>query len=345
MKNENVEVMPVNFGINMISSFISRDKNNLSLQHIPGNCYYLSSGSNRAVPVFFAIPEFLSNNFRNQKLVKECGETHSNTNFGSNPHSEIFNLQKAKLRFFLILRSEDKGILLHQLGEKKVSLLLNSYLRLVKRELIQFGAEDIKYQEDLVIAGFASAQNAISCILKLNNSLNGIADNMVLKMILKQGPFSLGTYEELRTNSYFFYKLNERKPVIDHRVLRIGGDKSLLNLKDVNVIEIGEQKRLSAFLTIIRENWQNPFFNVANLCGKLSSSRSRLYRRCKKLTGASPIRIIKEYRLLRCLCSLRSQKSITEILYDSGFNSPSYFSRCFKKRFGIAPQYYRKHLV
>ncbi len=328
----------------MISSFFSRDKNNLSVQHIPGSCYYLSSRSNRVVPVFFAIPKFLSNNSRDQKLVKECGETRSN-DFGANQHSEIFNLQKDRLRFFLILRSEDKGILLHQLGRKRFSLLMNSYLRLVKRELIQFGAEDIKYQEDLVMAGFASAQKAILCINNINNSMNSIADNMGLKMILKQGAFSLRTYEELRTNSYFFYKLNERKPVIDHRLLPLAGDKSLLNLKDVNVIEIGEQTKLSAILKVIKENWQNPFFNVANLCGKISSSRSLLYRRCRKLTGASPIRIIKEYRLLRCLCSLRSQKSITEILYDSGFNSPSYFSRCFKKRFGISPQYYRKHLV
>lgn len=340
--------MPGYLGFARIPPFHSRDRDNPSLQNIlaAGSCHYLNSGPE---PAFFAFPNISyshqpSSFDWDQQLIKGCGENHNDPDFKFDADTEISNSKKTKLRFLLLLRSEDAGILRYRLGENYYHLL-NSYLCLVKKKLYQFEAENIKYQKDLIFADFASAKEAIACMLALKKSLTGIADKIALKMVLKQGPFSWSSFEELRTDTFFFYKINEEKPVIEQRVLAMAGGSGICQAEGVNILKMEDQRKLRSFLEIIRENWQNPFFNVAYLCDRISSSKSRLYRKCKELAGTSPIRVIKEYRLLRCLSSLSSQKSITKILYDSGFNSPSYFSRCFKKRFGISPRYYQKHLI
>jgi AraC-like DNA-binding protein len=56
------------------------------------------------------------------------------------------------------------------------------------------------------------------------------------------------------------------------------------------------------------------------------------------LTGKSPNTFIKEYRLNRALQLLDSQVlNISEIAFETGFNSPAYFTRAFKKQFGLLP--------
>ncbi|MEX2437423.1 MAG: helix-turn-helix domain-containing protein [Candidatus Paceibacterota bacterium] len=42
-------------------------------------------------------------------------------------------------------------------------------------------------------------------------------------------------------------------------------------------------------------------------------------------------------QLIKALLSISPSQTIAEIAYESGFNSPSYFTRAFKKRFGILP--------
>jgi AraC-like DNA-binding protein len=345
--------MPGYIGFARIPPFNSRVRNNHSLQnkHTACSCHYLSSGkrNSRPKPSSFKSPNIFhyqnaSSFDPDQQLIYGDWENHSGPDFKFDAHQEISSSKNSQHSFLIFLRSEDSGILRYKLGEKYYQLL-NSYLYLVKKKLNQFGAENILYQDNLVVANFASAKESISFMLALKKSLHSIADKIALKIVLKQGPFSRCLCEELRTDTFFFYKINEKKPVIDYRVIAMAGGGGIFQAEAVNVLVEDDQRKLKSLLKIIRENWQNPFFNVTHLCERISSSKSRLYRRCKELAGTSPIRVIKEYRLLRCLSSLRSQKSITKILYDSGFNSPSYFSRCFKKRFGISPRYYQKHLI
>lgn len=260
----------------------------------------------------------------------------------------ISNLKDRFLPFHLIIKTEDTGILRFRMGEKKFSLFMNSYLDIAKKELSFYNSRRFRCDEDLLLAGFLSAQEAISCLMALYNSMKNITDHIAVKMVLKQREFFESKNAELKADPFFFYKIGEIKPTIDHRVIQVAGNKLRklsLATEDLNIIENKEHTLLCSLVTAIRENWQNPHFKVADLCRKVSSSTSRLYRSCKTITGLSPVRLIKEYRLLCCLRSFKSKKSITEILYDSGFNSPSYFSRCFRKRFGISPYYYQKHLV
>ncbi len=275
-------------------------------------------------------------------------ETSYNLESKPNPGTLISNSKESHLPFHLILKTEDPGILRYQIGEENFSVIMNLYKCITNKILSLYDAGKIKWKENLLLAGFGSAQQAISCTRALKNSMKSISDNITLKMVLKLKKEGKTNNEELRVDPFFFYKLGEIKPAIEQTVIRIAGDNvpQLSQVrKDENIIEIKEQKLLMSLFKIIGRNWQDPFFNVADLCNKMASSKSRLYRSCRKVTGISPIKLIKEYRLQRSLKFFRSQKRVSEILFDSGFNSPSYFSRCFKNRFGIPPYFYQKHLV
>jgi AraC-like DNA-binding protein len=67
-------------------------------------------------------------------------------------------------------------------------------------------------------------------------------------------------------------------------------------------------------------------------------SRTQLLRKLKALTGVSPNDLIKEIRLKRAAeMIIQRIDTITQIGYAVGFNDQSYFSKCFKKQFGVSP--------
>ena len=82
----------------------------------------------------------------------------------------------------------------------------------------------------------------------------------------------------------------------------------------------------------------NPELKMDDLGDELGMSRVQLYRKVKALTGISPVELLREMRLQRGYNLLLSTtKSVSEIAFEVGFNTPSYFSNCFKKQFGKYP--------
>jgi AraC-like DNA-binding protein len=56
--------------------------------------------------------------------------------------------------------------------------------------------------------------------------------------------------------------------------------------------------------------------------------------------------MIQEIRLRYALSALKySDDTVAEIGYKHGFSSPTYFSRAFRKRFGLSPTSYTHHLT
>lgn len=92
----------------------------------------------------------------------------------------------------------------------------------------------------------------------------------------------------------------------------------------------------------IEENIDNYNFNVNELSDLLGLSTTQVYRKIKALTGYSPVEYIRIYKLNKAMKMLiQTEYSIKEISYKSGFNSPSYFGKCFKKEYGQLPKNYR----
>ena len=92
--------------------------------------------------------------------------------------------------------------------------------------------------------------------------------------------------------------------------------------------------------------WRDSTLSVKDFSKKLGYSKSQLYRKILNLTGKSLNIFIRDYRLNKALKLLHDQKgNISEIAFETGFNSLGYFSKCFKSKFGILPsKYIQQHL-
>ena len=88
----------------------------------------------------------------------------------------------------------------------------------------------------------------------------------------------------------------------------------------------------------ILRNMANPELKMDQLGDELGMSRVQLYRKVKALTGISPVELLREMRLQRAHTLIRTTtKTVAEVAFEVGFNTPSYFSNCFKKQFGEYP--------
>ncbi|WP_445955510.1 helix-turn-helix domain-containing protein, partial [Yeosuana sp.] len=111
--------------------------------------------------------------------------------------------------------------------------------------------------------------------------------------------------------------------------------------KIVKILKPKEEKFLTQLIDFIEKVWNKPNFNVNEFSKKLGVSKSQLYRKLISLTGKSPNSFLKDYRLNQALKLLHQQSgNISEVAYESGFNSLAYFSECFKNKFGLLPSKY-----
>lgn len=103
-----------------------------------------------------------------------------------------------------------------------------------------------------------------------------------------------------------------------------------------------DQKLLKKCLQIVEDNMKNVDFGVDELCREVGISRPQLYRKIKSLVGLSPVQFIRSIRLKRAAQILsQDNSSVSEVMYNVGFNNLSYFSKVFKEEFGCLPKQYK----
>lgn len=95
---------------------------------------------------------------------------------------------------------------------------------------------------------------------------------------------------------------------------------------------------LEKILQIIDTNIANEDFNIKVICENMYISERQLQRKLKAITNKSPNNLITSVRLHRAKELLMEKElSVSEIAYKTGFSNPSYFSKSFKKEFGLSP--------
>jgi TolB-like protein/AraC-like DNA-binding protein/Tfp pilus assembly protein PilF len=88
----------------------------------------------------------------------------------------------------------------------------------------------------------------------------------------------------------------------------------------------------------IEENLADEQFGVTELAGAMNMSRSNLLRKVKKATNLSVSQLINEVRLKRAMALLRTTGlNVSEVSHQVGFNSTSYFIKCFREYYGYPP--------
>ena len=84
-------------------------------------------------------------------------------------------------------------------------------------------------------------------------------------------------------------------------------------------------------------------FNVDRLAELLCLGRTTVYNRTKSIMGVSPNIYIQNERLrIAAKLLLEGEYTVSEISEKVGFSDSTYFYKCFKNKFGIAPSKYGK---
>lgn len=132
-------------------------------------------------------------------------------------------------------------------------------------------------------------------------------------------------------------KVNQNEYIRTHRPV----------INEIAEESVSEMKIDTEFLDRITSIIYREILNTENLIEVISSelclSSSQLNRRIKLMTGMTTSNFILKTRLNRARKQLSvTQKQIGEVAMDCGFNDFAYFSRSFKKEFGMTPSSFQR---
>lgn len=111
------------------------------------------------------------------------------------------------------------------------------------------------------------------------------------------------------------------------------------------VVTSADEEFLQSLLLLMEENIENADFRIDHLTKPLAVSRALLFSKIKSLTGNTPKRFLKSFRMQRAAQLLLTEKlQVSEIAYKVGYRDPKYFSKVFSDNYKVAPSAYVESL-
>lgn len=138
--------------------------------------------------------------------------------------------------------------------------------------------------------------------------------------------------DELETRIRNLMRLQEK--IREHLRLELLSNQPLPVLPHVNDLFIQQLYK------IVDAKIDDPQLDVDLLSRSMAMSRSTLNRKLNALVGVSANELVRRYRLQKAVTLLAAGHDITTTAYTVGFNTPSYFSECFKEQYGKSPSEY-----
>ena len=250
-------------------------------------------------------------------------------------------------RILLVTKTADPVLLQHKFGIEKANELLSLHNNIIRKNLAQYGGSEVEHGGNGFIISFASANKAVSCALAIQKDMQKAdADAIEFRIGINAGePIEksnklFGDTIQLAGNLCTIaknFQISVTSPVKELV------SKDYFQDKENSFLTLAPQDEtlLEVLFNKLEENWQNPDFDVDDYCQAMAMSKSQLYRKTIALTGLSPNILLKEYRLEKAKELMKRQHhNIAQVTFDSGFTSPSYFTKCFKKKYGLLPMSY-----
>ncbi|MDD4777647.1 MAG: two-component regulator propeller domain-containing protein [Fermentimonas sp.] len=123
--------------------------------------------------------------------------------------------------------------------------------------------------------------------------------------------------------------------------------ESFLNNPFTGVATVALTKSDEEFIkklnTLVQDNLAESDFNVENMAEHFNMSRASFYRKVKGVLDLTPNEYLRVERLKKAAYLLREgDLKVNEVCYMVGFNSPSYFTKCFQQQFNILPKEFQE---
>jgi AraC-like DNA-binding protein len=150
---------------------------------------------------------------------------------------------------------------------------------------------------------------------------------------------------------YYLQRYRERKnrQILNLEIEQLTSQHRELSEKYKNVLSTGaetamdsqDQRILKRAVEVVEENISDPAFSVEKMAREMGMSRTNMHRKIKAITGFPPNELIRSIRLRKAaLMLLHQTDTVSQISLTVGFEDHSYFSKAFKKQFGVPPSEY-----
>ena len=268
------------------------------------------------------------------------------------------NAQDAELNiisdpaFRTIMVSSLNDLFIKQNGNTALRASLVEFYDSILKALTAYEGKLVRQTEDQFLVSFTSVSKAVYASLDIHALFKKFSADIKSEHVKLKIGLSTGVpVTEKKSIFEDSIKLAERMcSVINGEIILSSEVKDLFRSENANGIPGGDhlvslsnndERFLTQLMDYTETTWRNVNLKVEDFCKPLGCSKSQLYRKLMMFTGKSPNGFIKEYRLKEAVKLLnKNSGNISEIAFETGFSSPSYFSKCFQKRFGQIPSDY-----
>ncbi len=266
----------------------------------------------------------------------------------ADPNLKIFN--DPAFRIILAINTKDTRLLQHDVGLARAKQLLALYQEQVLQQVTKFEGRLIEGMRCSFVASFASVSMGVECAISIQKSMHMAYAVLELRMGLHAGlpvDQSDSLFGKTVQLARYLCEISEENRIVMSAIVSELNKPHFLNQTQfqsrIKRLTIEEEEALGPLVDTLERNWQNPQFGINDFCEILGISKSKLYRKCTSLTGNSPNALLREFRLTNALRLLGNEhRNVSQTAFESGFNSPSYFIKCFQRRFGLLPLSYTK---
>ncbi|WP_167605109.1 helix-turn-helix domain-containing protein [Maribellus sediminis] len=240
------------------------------------------------------------------------------------------------------IRAEDR---------KLVKELMQDFHIKTTKTVLKYEGHILRFYEDYLQVSFISAREAIECSKKLDEQFNACREKIPFcKVSMKIGiSFSGLVNWQIDPLDDAMHQARRMSYVADNRIMVSAAVKQQYDSESskqldgnrIRVLSNEEQAFITRLMDCMEEKWKDENLQVNDLGAYMNCSKSKIYRKMMELIGQSPNTFIKNYRLDRSIDLIRQKHgNISEVAFESGFGSPSYFTKCFQNRFGLNPTEY-----
>lgn len=265
------------------------------------------------------------------------------------PDLQSHPLTDSAFRALMVIETSN---FLNRIEANQFSIFTQKFHNSVIKTFKHFDGRVVRQDNNSYLVSFSSITDAVLCALKIQSNFKYITPkfdlpNRKLKIGICSGDPVTGNveiFEETVTTATRMCEILKNSVSITTEVKRLyekENRNSFINKDDIRVLKPAEESFLNKLMDYVETIWNDPEFNVTSFSKSLGLSRSQVYRKLISLTGMSPNEFVRSFRLNRALSLLYNHKgNIQEVAYQTGFNSPTYFTKCFQDKFGILPSKY-----
>lgn len=261
-------------------------------------------------------------------------------------NSDLNIINDPAFRIIMVLKAEKTSF------EKPGGRILQSVFDEFDAIVGRFEGSIVQHKKGAFLISFVSTKNALDAALEVSKKFNSKEDaSLKLNIGLSAGlPVTKneGLFEETIKVADRLCDIANDGIVITSEVKDLYESENLnipINTKFIRALKSSDEQFLMRLGNFMEKKWSDPTLHVDDFCTNLGYSQSQLYRKMSSIVNKSTNGYVKDFRLAKALKLMnKKDKNISEIAFESGFNSIAYFSKCFKNKYQILPSAYLKSI-